>query len=314
MAFIIFIISIVFSFIFYIFYLWANSKSLFWYELSFNGYFSTLSFSPIIDSIIFIILWVFFYMYFSGLFFRKNKPEKYIETIPIINIKSLKLNKKYLFFFLSLILFLIFFWYIFHKFLNKDFSLFLVYLFFIFSIWTYIFTIKKSSLNMHNISLTKLSIIFSYFCILIWLTHTFSYSIEPKIILIIFFSCLFNLYIHNKFENYISFFFWIFSINSLFYILYYHYFFSLDDGLIFISLSLFLCIEIVIITFFYRFKNKTDYFFLHYFSYILNILSLMTYFFLFKIDLFIIAVIFFIEVIYLLLSYYKLKQINKEIW
>ncbi len=82
MNFLIFLISVIFSFVFYFFYLISNNKNIFWYDFSSPVYFDSLSWSLIWESILFIILGVVFYIYFSD--FSITNDERWLGEENII--------------------------------------------------------------------------------------------------------------------------------------------------------------------------------------------------------------------------------------
>lgn len=317
MWFLLFIVSVIFYIVFYFLYLSANNKSFLFYDFSWNFYFPSLSWNLIIESFLFIALGIIFYIYFSDLFSRKDNTDKIKEEdINDIKKESIIFNsllgffKKYaftIFFTLVISTIIIYFSY---NFLSKQIIFYLFYIFLLFSVLVYFYLTSLDFFKNYILKLRVISIFFSYFSILFWFLYLIILGPSWGLILSLFYLCFFNFYIHNKFENYISFFIWIFTLNFLVYFFYYKFFYNLDDWFIFLTLSLFVSLESIIITYFYKFKYKTDYYFFHIFSYIINILSLFIYLFLFKIDLFLLSIIFFVELIYIYLSYYKLRQIK----
>jgi len=310
----IFLVSVLFYLIFYFFYIVSNGKSIIWYSFSQNTYFSSLSWNLMIESISFVILWVFFYMYFSDFSYKKAKSiDEEKEKTTIINplLKFIKSNNKY-FLIIFITLFLSFFIvYLLYSLVSQQIIFYLFYLSLFFSLFIYFYLIKLEYFKINTLKLKKTSIILTYISIFLWASYLLLLGLNIYILSSLFILCLFNLYIHSKFENYLSFLAGIITINFIIYFLYYELWYYIDDGIIFLTLSLFVSIESILITYFYKFKYKTDYYFFHIFSYIINFLSLWVYLILFNIDLFILAVIFFMEIIYISLSYYKLKQIEK---
>ena len=79
MNFLIFLVSVIFSLVFYFFYLVSNNKNIFWFDFSSPTYFFPLSWSLIYESILFVVLWVFFYLFFSDFSFKKKENKDFLE-------------------------------------------------------------------------------------------------------------------------------------------------------------------------------------------------------------------------------------------
>jgi hypothetical protein len=441
----IFLVSVIFYLIFYFFYIASNNKNIFGYDFSSDIYFSSLSWNLIVESILFIILWVSFYMYFSDFSFKKEvKPDLWDESIGIKENSSKSYSKYilckkviisfllnffreylyyiwFIFFYLSIfiifksfdissfsyvilfinILVLVAFFltgkfFIFRDFIKVNTIIFSIYYVFVYlfnfttqnlgffvldiinSIFILIFFIltfynDKNILNKKQIDnsllfyfflyiflflsyivwifiskqyfnlnllliifysslflnilmyfyLSKveffkenkvfiriISFLFWYIASIFAIIYSIKYSLDFKMGASLIYLIIFNFFVHKKFENYISFFTSNLLTSFIIYFLYYKMFYIEDNGLTFLILSLFLSLEAIILTYFYKFKYNFDYYFFHIYSYIINIISIIMYLILFKIDLFTLWIIFFIESIYIFLSYYRLKQIK----
>jgi hypothetical protein len=441
----IFLVSVIFYLIFYFFYIASNNKNIFGYDFSSDIYFSSLSWNLIVESILFIILWVSFYMYFSDFSFKKEvKPDLWDESIGVKENSSKSYSKYilckkvivsfllnffreylyyiwFIFFYLSIfiifksfdissfsyvilfinILVLVAFFltgkfFIFRDFIKVNTIIFSIYYVFVYlfnfttqnlgffvldiinSIFILIFFIltfynDKNILNKKQIDnsllfyfflyiflflsyivwifiskqyfnlnllliifysslflnilmyfyLSKveffkenkvfiriISFLFWYIASIFAIIYSIKYSLDFKMGASLIYLIIFNFFVHKKFENYISFFTSNLLTSFIIYFLYYKMFYIEDNGLTFLILSLFLSLEAIILTYFYKFKYNFDYYFFHIYSYIINIISIIMYLILFKIDLFTLWIIFFIESIYIFLSYYRLKQIK----
>lgn len=314
MGFLFFIVSLIFSFVFYFFYISSNWKEFLFFKPSWDFFLSWLTNNLVIESIFFIIIWVLFFIYFSWISFKKKKTTKqHVEKNNNKHYsltKHFKNNKKtfirmFLVFFIVLSVSLFSYFY-----LTENYILYIFYFSFLLSFITYFYLTRFKYFLNHIIKLRIISIFFSYLSALFWIIFLLSFWSDIFIVIGLSFLWLFNLYIHNCFENYVSFFSWILVFNFLIYYLYYTLLSEIDDWIIFLTLSLFASLESIIITYFYKFKYKTDYKFFYIFSFFINISSLILYLILFKIDLFSLAIIFFVELIYIYLSYYKLKKIS----
>lgn len=186
MRFLLFLVSLIFSFIFYSFYLLSSWKSFFWENINYEYYFDSLSWNLLIESIVFLFFWVVFLFSFTS--YKTNDLNNKINYNVIL----------YIFYYLFLILpiyFNIFYF---------NFTLFSILIFFIF--WDIVFKFisnliifkdQKINLRYFWLILNYLSFISSFFYLFI---IDFSYYI----FLIIAYSILFNFYIHKKYTNYIS--------------------------------------------------------------------------------------------------------------
>ena len=274
-----------------------------------------------INTILFSLYYLFYYSY---LFFNQIHNFVLVDFINslfllssfiliLYNDKKLLNQKKFdeiiiAYFSLFLFVFFSFYIYVFDVF---SLSYILFFVSFLLSALIYFFFTKISFLS-QNISLLRwISFIFSYisiisaFYILIFLGFNF------LVFLILCYLIYFNILVHRKFENYISFLFANIWVVFIIYYSYFKIFLDKDDWMVFLILSLVLSLEYIILTYFFEFKYKFDYYFLHIFSYVFNFFSIVFYLFYFKIDLFTIWIIFFIESFYIFLSYFKLRNLKE---
>jgi len=441
----IFLVSVIFYLIFYFFYIASNNKNIFGYNFSSDIYFSSLSWNLIIESILFIVLWVSFYMYFSDFSFKKERKldlwdknieikesssklhNKYFLDKKKITSFLLSFFRKYLYYiwfilfylsifiifksfdissfsyvvlFINILVLLAFFltgkFFIFRDFIKINTIIFSIYYVFIYlfnfvtqnlgffvldiinsifiliffiltfyndknilkkkqidnsllfyfflyvflfliyivrvfiskqyfalnllsiifysslflNIFMYFYLSKVEFFKENKVFIRVISFLFWYIASIFAMIYFINYSLDFKILGCLIYLIVFNFFVHKKFENYISFFISNVLTSFIIYFLYYKVFYIGDDGLIFIILSLFISLEAILLTYFYKFKYSFDYYFFHVYSYIVNIVSIIIYLILFKIDLFTLWIIFFIESIYIFLSYYRLKQIK----
>ncbi len=186
MRLLLFLISALFSYIFYVFYNLSKWKDLFWHWVLSSTKIESFSWNLLLETVIFFTIWVFFVLYFSP------KSDK----------KSISLNEniKTLYIFFYIILLSMYFLWIF----KIDFFVFSTIVFFIF--WDVSFNIL-SNLNYFDrqkIWLRYFWLTINYITIFISLYYIF--NIHPSIFLIVIlvFSAFFNYFVHKKYTNYIS--------------------------------------------------------------------------------------------------------------
>lgn len=423
MNFLLFFVSVIFWIIFYIFHLANAWWSFLWIKFENNLFLESISWNILIESIVFFIVWFFFFIWFSS--YEINKSKK-IYSFNILEIKKSINNffKRYLYYFwfilsyssiyfilksfwftdisifiliVNLIVLFLFFltnkfflfrdyikvntilfslyylvyyiyyliyWFldiVFIDFINSSFILlffilnfyndrklsltnksdkslvfyFFSYVFISFTyylstfIWNISFTIvvfwallsifiynfvSKIDFFKNNIILLRIiSFLFLYISIIIWVIYSIKNGLNLVFFIILVYSIVFNFKTHYSFQNYISFFFSLFIFSFLIYYFYFRYLYSFDDGFIFLVLSLWLSLEFVVLTYFYKLKYFYDNYFIHIFSYIINLVSLIYFFIKFEFDFFWMWIILLIESIFVFLSYYKLKKIDKKL-
>jgi hypothetical protein len=281
-----------------------------------------------INTIIFSIYYVFIYLFYFATqnlwFFAIDIMNSIFILILFLltfydnknGINKKEIDKPLLFyFFLYIFLFLS---YIVWVFINKysfpiNIYLIIFYSSLVLNIFMYFYLSKIKLFKKNKIFIRVISFLFWYVSSIFAMMYLIEYWLNFKILFFLVYLIIFNFFIHNKFENYISFLFSNLLITFIIYFWYLYMYYIEDDGLIFIILSIFMSLETIIFTYFYKFKYDFDYYFLHIYSYFVNIISIVMYLILFKIDLFVLGIIFFIESIYIFLSYYRLKQIKNKI-
>ena len=184
MRFLLFFVSGLFSFIFYVFYLLSSGKNIFWEEVMKIWEKTSLSWNLLIESILFLLIWITFVLFFSPLWDDKKTINKEILYSTIF----------YLF-----LLIPVYFWlFVVNKII---FVLLIIFIFWdiCFRILSNIpsFSIQKTNLRYFWLALNYLSTLSSLFYLLI---VDFSYYL----LLVCLFSTVFNYQIHKKYSNYIS--------------------------------------------------------------------------------------------------------------
>ncbi len=303
-------ISIVFSLIFLFFYLSNENKTILDYSFENNIYFESLFWNPILEAIGFSLVWFFLYIYLTWIFFKiKKEPENKKEEENKKNEFLSKYKKEVLFgFFILLVAFFLF--YFAYTYLYKNIIFYLVFILSFFSGAIFFYLTKLERFRDKIILLRIISIILSYISIFLIIIYIIKYPLDIYIVLISLYLWLFNLFIHLKFENYISLIFWIITLIFLLYSLYYSYFYPIDDGIIFLCTTMFIALEFIILTYFYKFKYSFDYYFFYFISYLINFFWLIYFIYFFDIDLFNLSLIFFWEFLCIVLTYYKIKRLN----
>ena len=179
------------------------------------------------------------------------------------------------------------------------------------SLFMYFFVSKISFFKNNIILIRIISFIFLYIATFVWTIYTIKNGLNLIFLSVLVYSIVFNFKIHERFQNYISFFFSIFTWIFIVFYFYFKKLYGFDDGFIFLVLSLGISLELVIITYFYKFKYMYDNHFIHVIWYFVNIIALFYYFIEFEFDFFVMWIILLIESIFVFLSYYKLRKIWK---
>lgn len=200
MRLLLFLVSAFFSFIFYEFYLLSNWKDFFWtFEwklLEINS----ISWNCLIESIVFLLLWVFFIVAFTPL----DKNQKGID-------KEILYHSLFYVFLLVPIYFWLFnFW-------KLVLSIVIIFVF-----WDISFNIIS---NIKNLKEQKLKIRYfwlglNYFSLFASFLYLFSFWNSYYLVLICLYSIVFNYYIYKKYSNYIS--LWVLILSS--FLLFIHFF------------------------------------------------------------------------------------------
>ena len=284
-----------------------------------------------INTILFSLYYIFLYLYL--LFFREQSVV-FIDTLNTLFILSFfvitiysdsKILKRdnsdnaiVLYFFLYT--FIVSSYYIKWFFSNqwKDFLQVIVFISCLFNVIIYFFLQKLHFLENSKYLLRALSIFFSYIWVLFWIpillmSTTWLALSNIAIFAILIYSLVFNYIIHQKFQNYISFFF---SLFTAFFLLYFSVFqISLLNEMNFIKweiiVTFFLSFSLVSVTYIYNMKYIYDYTFLHFCAYLVSILWIIYYFYYADFAILDLWIVLLLWSVLVFLSYFKLKKLNK---
>lgn len=188
MKFLLFFVSIVFSYIFYIFYNLTKWKNYFWSIAQNPVNFDSLSWNLLIESFLFLLIWIFFLFLFSS--FKPNiKQNKWIYKNEIL--------------YFVYYIFFIFYIYFFNKWFES--ITIIILLFFVLSdvLFNHISNIKIYS--NYKIKLRYIWLILNYISTIFSFYHIFNNWLNIILIFILIFNLYFNLVVHKKYINYISF-------------------------------------------------------------------------------------------------------------
>lgn len=276
--------SILFSFtyIFAYFYIIITEKNLFWIFDFINSFLIIFSFC--------------LFLYFD----RKLEKKKKFDESMLLN--------------LSFYVFFVFLFYFYHYIFKENLLYWLSFLTTIFGISWFEFLPKIELLKNNKIVLKYFWILFSYFWILFSLWYLLFYWFSYLIFIVLFAQIIYNIYIHKKYLNFISFWIWIFL--SIFLIYYLIIYFKILDlkWLYFLLFSLFLSFLWIILTYYVKMKYVLENYMIHIFSYIVNIISILIFLiFNYKnFAIFYIWLLLLTESFYFFLSYNKLNTKNKK--
>lgn len=207
MKFLLFFVSVVFSYIFYIFYNLWKWVDIFWSKINNPYEIQSLSWNLLIESFIFFLLWIIFLYTFSNL--KNTKTDK---------IKNLKIEVFYFLFYINIVFFVFFY--------SNNINFFLFTILFLFIIGDMLFNHVSniSSLSIHKIKLRYIWLITNYITSLLLIFYTIKnwLSIIPFYLFI--FNIIFNILVHKKYTNYISLIvsilIWLFLLYNLFFSLF----------------------------------------------------------------------------------------------
>jgi len=181
---------------------------------------------------------------------------------------------------------------------------------FFISVIIYFYFVRIIYLKDELVKLRTISLIFLYLSTLLSIFYSIFYWFHFIIISIMLYSIVINYRVHYLFENYTSFLFSIFNIIFIIYFFIFNDLFFYNDWLLLLILGLWLSIEVVIFTYFYKMKYLYDNHFLHFFSYLNSFFIVIYYFFYFRFDFFNLWIILLILSIYIFSSFYKLKSLK----
>ena len=207
MKFLLFFVSLIFTFIFYIFHWLTIWKDIFWSKISNSYDIVSFSWNLLIESFIFFLIGISFLYLFSDL---KDKWTNKLQT-----------HKVEILYFIFYIIFL---YYIYFIQQNLNNLLLIIIIFFISSdlIFNHLSNIK--SLKYQKINLKYFGLIINYFSSVLGVIYIYISWFSFLIFLILLFNIFFNLFIHKKYTNYISLIISILIILFWFYLLYFSLF------------------------------------------------------------------------------------------
>lgn len=201
MRLLLFFISLLFSFIFYAFYFLWKGLNIFWNKVFNSTQIDSFSWNLLIESFIFFIIWIIFVFYFT----------------PQNSEKKIKLKKEKL---LYIWFYIIFFSIIYILKIPYDNYIFIIIVIFLF--WDMCFNLISwlSIFKKQKNNLKYFWLILNYLSIFLWLYYLYISWFSLYIFCMLFFSIIFNLYIHKNYTNYISLLFSIFVSIILIYFLF----------------------------------------------------------------------------------------------
>lgn len=205
MKFLLFFVSLIFSYIFYIFYNLTKWKNYLWNIIQNPVNLSSFSWNLLIESFIFLLIWIIFLYFFSDLkVWWKEKTWVYK-------------NEVMYFIFYTLFIFYMFFF-------NKWFDSFIIIIIIIFVLSDVFFNHLSyiSRLNSYKIKFRYIWLLLSYLNTLLSFYYILKNGINLILLFVLFFNFYFNLIVHKKYTNYISL---IVSTSIIFFLFYCLYFF-----------------------------------------------------------------------------------------
>lgn len=205
MKFLLFFVSLIFSYIFYIFYNLTKWKNYLWNIIQNPVNLSSFSWNILIESFIFLLIWIIFLYFFSDFkVWWKEKTWVYK-------------NEVIYFIFYTLFIFYMYF-------LNKWFDSFIIIIIIIFVLSDVLFNHLSniSRLNSYKIKFRYIWLLLSYLSAVLSFYYILKNWISVILLFILFFSFYFNLVVHKKYTNYISL---IVSTSIIFFLFYCLYFF-----------------------------------------------------------------------------------------
>jgi len=211
MRLLLFFISILFSFIFYVFYLYSIWKNIFLDKLDVFYNIDVFSTNLIYEAIVFFVIWILFFVYLTDFKKEKELIKNKHKINFLINKEVFKLNFLTTTLLLISVLSFIGISYILKYFITSIY-LVLFYLWFIYHIIFFFFLTKVKIFIFYKKILKIISLLFLYISSISWAYFLFNNDLNYLILWTIVYSISFNLRIHFKYSNIISLFFWIFWI------------------------------------------------------------------------------------------------------
>lgn len=199
MRFILFTISVLFSYVFYEFYIFSSWKNIFSEKLLNPTQLETLTWNLLLETFLFLIFWILFIIYFSPL--KKEKIDN---------------NKTFYILFYLIFLFLFFF----KIYYLDNFIIFAIILFLFWDL-SFNFISKIEFFAEQKKNLRYFWLVLNYISSLVSIFYILNIKFSIFLFLILIFSLFFNFFIHKKYTNYVSLFL---SIWILIFLLYFFIF------------------------------------------------------------------------------------------
>jgi len=156
------------------------------------------------------------------------------------------------------------------------------------------------------------ALIYNYISIVSTFVYFWFFGFNIILISILFISSFFHFYIHNEFENYISFSFWILAFIVGVFSVYFHFFFLWEISRVSLLIfSFFLEFLGISMTYFFYLREKYDYYIIYTFSYSVILFWIVYFFILNGFDIFTFWIILFLLSLSIFTSYYKINSLSK---
>lgn len=183
MRLLLFLLSLIFSFIFYSFYLLSVWKSFFWNDINYKYFFDSIFWNLLIESITFLFFWIIFLFSFTS--YKSNNWKNNTKIILILY---------YLFLLIP----------IYFNFFEFNFTIFSILSFFIFWDIAFKFLSNLDLFKEQKLNLRYFWLVLNYIAFISSFIYLFIIDFSYYIFLIISYSILFNYQIHKNYTNYIS--------------------------------------------------------------------------------------------------------------
>jgi hypothetical protein len=239
--------SVLFSltYIFAYFYLILTRENLFWIFDFINSFLIIFSF------------WLF--LYYDKLLEKKKKFDEWM----LLN--------------LSFYIFFVFLFYFYHYIFKENLLYWLSFLTTVFWIVWFEALPRIDILKWNKLILKYFWIFFSYFWILFSLIYLIVFGFSYLIFIVLFAQIIYNIFIHKKYINFISFWIWIFLIIFLiYYLILYFEVFSINT-LYFLLFSIVFSFTWIVSTYYLKLKYMLENYVIHIFSYIANLISILIF-------------------------------------
>lgn len=185
MRLLLFLLSLIFSSIFYSFYLLTIWKTFSWKDINYKYIFDSITSNLLIESLFFLVIWIIFLFSFTP---YKSKISNKIDYNNI--------------FFIIFYLFLLI--PVYFNVFEFNFSIFSVLSFFVFWDISFRFLSNLSLFKDQKLNLRYFWLVLNYISFISSFIYLFIIDFSYYIFLVIFYSIIFNYQIHKSYTNYIS--------------------------------------------------------------------------------------------------------------